>query len=137
MEITRQTDYAVRALTYLAGLPSNSRVSTSAISEAQKIPLPFLTKVISHLVKAGLVVTNRGMGGGVSMARSAHEITLLDIIEAVEGPMLFNRCLLRDGICELDSDCSAHDAWATIQARMIGELKSVTVNQLVGKSNNK
>jgi len=133
MEITRQTDYAVRALTYLAGLPIDSRVSTSTISEAQRIPLPFLTKVISHLVKAGLVVTNRGMGGGVSMARSPEEITLLDIMEAVEGPMLFNRCLLRDGICELDSECAAHDAWAAIQACMIGELKAVTVSQLIRK----
>jgi Rrf2 family transcriptional regulator, iron-sulfur cluster assembly transcription factor len=133
MEITRQTDYAVRALTYLAGLPRDSRVSTSTISEAEKIPLPFLTKVISHLVKAGLVVTNRGMGGGVSMARPSEEITLLEIIEAVEGPVLFNRCLLREGVCDLEPQCAAHDVWATIQARMIEELSSVTVNRLTHK----
>ncbi len=62
MEITRQTDYAIRALIHLAGLPPNSRVSTSTISEAEKIPLPFLTKVISHLVKAGLVINEPGHG---------------------------------------------------------------------------
>jgi DNA-binding IscR family transcriptional regulator len=73
------------------------------------------------------------MGGGVSIARTPEEITLLEIIEAVEGPVLFNRCLLRDGICDLDSECAAHDAWAAIQACMIGELGSVTVSQLIRK----
>lgn len=130
MEITRQTDYAIRALIHLAGLPQNSRVSTSTISEAEKIPLPFLTKVISHLVKAGLVVTNRGMGGGVSMARPPDEITLLDIIEAVEGPVLLNRCLLREGVCELEPQCGAHAAWEAIQSHLIADLRSVTLSQL-------
>ncbi len=137
MEITRQADYAVRAMIHVASLPSDSRVSTAAISEAQSIPLPFLTKVIAHLVRAGLVTTNRGMGGGVSIARAPEEITLLDVLEAVEGPITLNRCLLRGVICEVGPYCAVHDVWHDIQARLIQDLKAVKLDTLVRAQNAK
>ncbi len=95
VEITRQADYAVRAMVYLAGLPLDRRPATATISETEGVPLPFLTKVISRLARAGLVDTSRGMGGGVWLARSPEEITLRQVTEAVGGPILLNRCLLR------------------------------------------
>jgi Rrf2 family protein len=131
MEITRQADYAVRAMIHVAGLPPETRVSTAAISEAQSIPLPFLTKVIAHLVRAGLVTTNRGMGGGVSIARAPDEITLLDVLEAVEGPITLNRCLLRGVTCELEEICAVHDVWRDIQEHLVRDLKAVKLDALV------
>ncbi len=131
MEITRQADYAVRAMIHVAGLPPDSRVSTAAISEAESVPLPFLTKVIAHLVRAGLVTTNRGMGGGVSIARLPEEITLLDVLEAVEGPISLNRCLLRGVTCEIEAYCAVHDVWAAIQDRLVQDLRAVTLSYLV------
>lgn len=130
MKITRQADYAVRAMVYLSELPLGRRVSTATISKAEDVPLPFLTKVISHLATAGLVNTSRGMGGGVSLARSPEEITLLQVIEAVDGPILLNRCLLRSGACEREPYCAAHDVWADIQARFIQDLDAVTMREL-------
>lgn len=130
MEITRQADYAVRAMVYLAELPMDGRVATATISKEKDIPLPFLTKVISRLATAGLVVTSRGMGGGVSLARPPEEITLLQIIEAVDGPILLNHCLLRPGACDLEPSCAAHDVWVEIQAHLIQELKAVTMGEL-------
>ena len=117
-------------MVYLAGLPLDGRVSTAAISKAEGIPLPFLTKVISRLATAGLVVTRRGMGGGVSLARSPDEISLLQVVEAVDGPILLNRCLLRSGTCELEPYCAAHDVWSDIQARFIQDLDAVTMRDL-------
>jgi Rrf2 family protein len=131
MEITRQADYAVRAMIHVAGLPPDSRVSTAAISEAESIPLPFLTKVIAHLVRAGLVTTNRGMGGGVSIARSPQEITLLEVLEAVEGPISLNRCLLRGVTCEIEPYCAVHDVWAAIQDHLVEDLRAVSLSYLV------
>ena len=130
MEITRQADYAVRSMVHLSELSMDGRVSTASISEAESIPLPFLTKVISRLATAGLVTTSRGMGGGVSLARPPEEITLLQVVEAVDGPIVLNHCLLRAGACEHEPRCAAHDVWADIQDGLVRELDSVTMKAL-------
>lgn len=130
MEITRQADYAVRSMVHLAELRLDRRVSTAAISEAEGIPLPFLTKVISRLATAGLVTTSRGMGGGVSLARPPEEVTLLQVVEAVDGPIVLNHCLLRSGTCEREPVCAAHDVWDEIQSKLLEELSSVTMKDL-------
>jgi Rrf2 family protein len=118
---------------YLSGLPPNGRVPTATISQTQGVPLPFLSKVISRLALAGLVVTSRGMGGGVSLARSPREITLLQVVEAVDGPVRLNSCLLRPGSCDREAQCAAHDAWAEIQAHLIQELTEVTMEELAAR----
>jgi Rrf2 family protein len=133
MEITRQADYAVRAMVYLSGLPAGSRVATASISQVEGIPLPFLSKVISRLAMFGLVITSRGMGGGVSLARSPQEITLLSVVEAVDGPVRLNSCLLRPGPCSREAHCAAHDFWGEIKARLIQELSGVTMEELAAR----
>ena len=133
MEITRQADYAVRTMIYLSGLPLNGRVPTATISQTQGVPLPFLSKVISRLALAGLVITSRGMGGGVALARSPREITLLQVVEAVDGPVRLNSCLLRPGSCDRQDRCAAHDAWAEIQDHLIQELSGVTMAELAAR----
>jgi Rrf2 family protein len=131
MEITRQADYAVRAMIHLGSMPPDTRVSSAVISRAQRVPLPFLTKVIAQLVHAGLVTTSRGMGGGVALTRDPEEITLLDILEAVEGPITLNRCLLRGIKCELEPTCPMHDIWIEIQKHLVEKLKQVSLAYLV------
>jgi Rrf2 family protein len=71
------------------------------------------------------------MGGGVSLARSPEEITLLQVVEAIDGPILINDCLSRPGACELEPSCGAHDVWADIQARLVQSLEAVTIRELV------
>jgi len=137
VEITRQADYAVRAMINLSGLPLDRRVSTAAISVAEDIPLPFLTKVISRLAMAGLVTTSRGMGGGVSLGRPAEEINLLQIIEAVDGPIILNRCLLRSSACEREPYCAAHDVWTNIQDCLVQELTAMTLSELARRQTEK
>ena len=137
MRITRQADYAVRAMAYMAGLPLGDRVSTAALSEAERIPRPFLTKVISRLAAAGLVITSRGMGGGVSLARPSEEITLRNVIEAVDGPILLSNCLLRAGTCQHEDYCAAHDVWSGIQTRFVADLEAVTMADLAQRRKEK
>ena len=131
MKITRQSEYAVRTMFYLSERGWDGRVPTAVIAGAEDIPRPFLTKVISHLVAARLVTTSRGMGGGVALARSPEEITLLQVVEAMQGPLLLSHCLLGSGMCELEPGCAIQDAWADTQANLVRGLDAVTMAALV------
>ena len=94
MQITRQADYALRAMSYLALLDPTQRAATSQIAEEQHIPPSFLAKIISQLSIAGLIHTSRGARGGVSLARDPSAISILDVVEAIDGPISLNICML-------------------------------------------
>ena len=99
MQITRQADYAVRAVLYLAKLGPDQRAATSQIALDQQIPPSFLAKIVSQLSVAGLLQTSRGARGGVSLARKPAEISLLEVVEAIDGPILLNECVAGNGAC--------------------------------------
>src|SRR5574341_436063 len=105
LEVTRQADYALRAATEIARLPEGERIATATIASQQSIPLPFLAKIISQLVVRGILETVRGASGGVSLARAPREITMREIIEAIDGPISLNRCTRDPGQCEQMSTC--------------------------------
>lgn len=93
MQITRQSEYAIRTMLELAKAPGGAMLSTRFISEQQDIPEDFLKKTIKLLVLADLVATQRGTNGGVKLLKPANKVTLLDVITAIEGPMALNVCL--------------------------------------------
>ena len=97
MQITRQADYAVRAVYHLSQLEPGERAATSQIAEEQQIPPSFLAKIVSQLSIAGLLQTSRGARGGVSLAKSPEEISLLEVVEAIDGPILLNVCVTGNG----------------------------------------
>ena len=105
MQITRQADYAMRAVVYLAELGSDRRAATSQIADVQHIPPSFLAKIVSQLSVAGLLQTSRGARGGVSLARAPEEISLLEVIEAIDGPILLNECVADSGVCTFGDSC--------------------------------
>jgi Rrf2 family protein len=84
MQITRQADYALRAMIYLAKLEPNQRAATSQIADKQRIPPSFLAKIISQLSIAGLIHTSRGARGGVSLARTPEEVSILEVADCAE-----------------------------------------------------
>ncbi len=130
MEISRRTDYGVRVILDLAILPDNGRASTQEIADRQNIPAPFLAKIISQLSFSGLVTTHRGAGGGVSLARPASQITLLDVIEALDGPVRLNRCMIEPNACPRDTSCPVHPVWAKAQAELTSLLSGTTFEDL-------
>lgn len=126
MQITRQADYAIRAVRYLAGLDSSKKAATSLVAKEQRIPPSFLAKIISQLSIAGLLHTTRGARGGVTLARSAKDITLLDVVEAIDGPILLNECVADAHLCDFESDCPLKPIWGDAQVELVNKLRSTS-----------
>jgi len=134
MQITRQADYAVRAVLYLARLESNQRAATSQIAQEQHIPPSFLAKIISQLSIAGLLHTSRGARGGVTLAREPKEITLLEVIEAIDGPIMLNECVSENSICTFDDECPLRPVWCDAQEELVSRLKNTNFQHLLEQS---
>ena len=130
MQITRQADYAIRAVRYLARQGENQRAATSTVAREMKIPPSFLAKIISQLSIAGLLHTSRGARGGVSLAREAKEISLLDVVEAIDGPILLNECVGDPDGCQFTEDCAMHPIWKEAQETLVNRLRATTFASL-------
>ena len=131
MQITRQADYALRAVKYLAHLAPNEKAATSAIAAEQRIPPSFLAKIISQLSIAGLIHTARGARGGVFLSRSAADISILDVVEAIDGPITMNECTTNPNTCSFSSDCVLHDIWCSTRTELMTKLKKTTFAQII------
>jgi len=136
MQITRQADYALRAILYLARrerLEADKKAATSQIAEDQEIPASFLAKIISQLSIAGLINTSRGAKGGVSLARKPEEISLLDVVEAIDGPITLNECVNDPSVCSFGDNCPIHDVWCEAKAELVNKLSKSTFDKLLEK----
>lgn len=131
MQITRQADYALRAMLYLARLETNERAATSKIAEEQEIPPSFLAKIISQLSIAGLIHTSRGAHGGVSLARKPSEVSLLEVVEAIDGPISLNECVHDPDICSFGDNCPIHDVWCEAKEELVRKLRASTFDKLL------
>jgi Rrf2 family protein len=129
MQITRQADYAIRAVLYISKLSENQRAATSQIAKEQRIPPSFLAKIISQLSIAGLLQTSRGARGGVTLARTAQDISLLDVVEAIDGPIALNECVHDDNACSFGEDCPLRPIWCDAQEDLVKRLKSTNFAQ--------
>lgn len=133
MQITRQADYALRAMLFLARLESNQRAATSQIAEDQEIPPSFLAKIISQLSIAGLIHTSRGARGGVSLTRKVEDISILDVVEAIDGPITLNECTKDPSVCTFGESCPIREVWCETQADLVKKLKDATFDKLLEK----
>jgi Rrf2 family protein len=133
MQITRQADYAVRAVLYLARLGQDERAATSQVAQEQRIPPSFLAKIISQLSIAGLLHTSRGARGGVTLARGPKEITLLEVIEAIDGPIMLNECVGETGTCTFDDDCPLRPVWCEAQNELVTRLRNTNFAQMIAQ----
>lgn len=130
MQITHQADYAIRTMYFLACLEDDQKVSTAQIAEKYHIPASFLTKIISQLSVAGLIHTSRGARGGVFLAKQPSMITLLDVLEAIDGPVALNECIEDKESCPFSNNCVLHRFWSDASEELINRLKSTTFEKL-------
>ena len=133
MQITRQADYALRAMLYLAKMDPTQRSATSQIAENQQIPPSFLAKIISQLSIAGLIHTSRGARGGVSLARPIEDVSLLDVVEAIDGPISLNECTHNQDSCPFGEECPIHPVWCEAQKELVDKLKNTRFSDLIKK----
>lgn len=130
LQLTRGGEYAIRAMSYLARRPAGEISSLRDVSAEQDIPDSFLAKIFQSLVHGGLVASQRGAHGGFSLARAPEEITVRDVIEAVDGPIALNGCVLWPEDCRRSGDCRMHEVWMLAQERMMDVLGEVTLAEL-------
>jgi Rrf2 family protein len=130
MRLSRPVDYALRAMRLLATLPADEEATRSVLSDRLAAPEPFLAKVMRRLAVAELVESRRGVGGGFRLSRPPEQISMLQVVEAVEGSAGLNACFLSSDPCSCDSPCGAHAAFAGVRAAMLRALKNTSVADL-------
>ena len=127
MRTTAKADYAVRAAVELAAVGTGDPVKAEQIAEAQSIPLNFLENILAELRRAGIVESRRGAAGGYLLARPAEEITLADVIRAVEGPLANVRGVSPDLLEYQGSAERLRDVWVALRASVRAVLEQVTL----------
>lgn len=111
LQIARHTDYAARIVLHLACLGENAQASIADIAEERMLPAPFVRRLIGKLVKGGILATTRGASGGIRLGRPADQISLLDLVHVMEGPIALNHCVDNDRACPFSADCPVQTAW--------------------------
>lgn len=128
MNVGRRVDYAVRALSYLAGQPAGKIVSRVDIEEMQGIPSYYLSKIMKDLVVGGLVRSHIGSRGGFSLARPPQTITLKEVYETVERPIVLMECLERgDSYCSYCAVCTQRSVWDKAQSLVSDYLAKISI----------
>src|SRR6476620_5994580 len=127
LELTKRADYAIRVVLALATTPPTERRSVRQMAADQMIPASFLPQVMADLVRAGLVEGTVGRSGGYRLAKPRDEISLLEVVEAVEGDSRRRICILRGGPCALDGVCDVHAVFAAAQDDVVGRLRTTTI----------
>jgi Rrf2 family protein len=130
VHVTAKADYAVRAAVELAAAPSGP-ITGEAISNAQQIPLPFLEKILAELRQAGIVRSQRGVGGGSELARPAEQVTLGEVIRAVDGPLASVRSEPPEELSYSGTAAPLRDVWLALRLNIRAVLDAVTLADVV------
>jgi Rrf2 family protein len=134
MLITRETDYAVRCVMYLAR-KSDQRTIVDEIAKSMHIPKHYLAKILQRLVREGIVESVRGIKGGYRLLKSPKEISLMDIMGTIQGSVPVNVCALDKHRCQISASCSVHPIWVDIRKDIETRLKRETIDKLMKRKN--
>jgi Rrf2 family protein len=130
LSLSVTTGYAIKALMCLESGDCVLR-HISDLAQCSGVPRPYLAKIINALSQHGLVSTKRGYHGGIALARAARDISLLEIVEAVEGNQWLGECLLGMDTCDIFTICPTHDFWARIRREITEELRTTTLASVI------
>ena len=123
---TRRTDYAIRALLFMANDPED-RSKADDIARAMDIPRGFLPQVLQGLQRAGLVTSRASRRGGYALAKPAEDISMLDIVASLEAPLDSGECVLKGGPCHWEDVCAVHWVWSAAREALAGELAGASL----------
>jgi Rrf2 family protein len=128
--IGRQTDYAARVVLHLAALGEGAQVQVAEIAARRLLPPAFVRRIVARLAAAGILRTSRGARGGVQLARPAAAISLLDVVLAIEGRIVLNRCVDTPQACPLAAACPVQCAWTDATRALEERLEAVRFSDL-------
>lgn len=133
MKITRESDYALRIVLFLAEIGQDNRVGAKIVSESQVVPLRFTLKILRKLNQAGITKSYRGAKGGYALNLPPQKITIKGVVEAIEGPIHLNPCLLDESSCNrnMSANCAVHASLERVQNILIDELESIDFAKLL------
>ena len=132
MELIREdTDYAMRALVYLAIRRKQEPVAAKVLAKAQDIPNDFAHKILRKLTKAGLTKSYMGSQGGFTLARSPSQITLLQVVETIQGPVMVRKCCLGLDACPRCPSCSVSVKLGELQDTLVKFLENITLDEVL------
>ena len=129
--VNRQTDYAVRVVLALAKMPQGTRMTTSEIGQKMLIPPSLLQRIVAELANGGFIKTQAGREGGISLAHLPNQITLLQVVERFEGPLVISDCILKEGDCPFENKCPVSCQWKRLNDLLRAEMSRITFEQLV------
>jgi Rrf2 family protein len=135
LKINRQTDYAVRVILALSKKEMGKRFSTAEIGREMLIPPALLQRTVAELASGEFIRTQAGRDGGISLARSPKEITLLQVVEQFEGELYLSDCILKPNECPFENHCPVHCQWVRLKNLLRDEMSRVTFEQLVEEGN--
>ncbi|HEX9764839.1 MAG TPA: Rrf2 family transcriptional regulator [Candidatus Acidoferrales bacterium] len=130
MLYSRPCEYAIRATTYLARQAQSRLVPVGEIARAEGIPVPFLSRILYQLARAGVLYSRKGPGGGFQLARPARETVLREVVAAIDGLDGLQRCVLGLNQCSDDAPCPLHEMWKGVRGRMTAYLDRVSLADL-------
>ena len=129
LRVTKLTDYATLVMTVLAAAP-DAVLSANELAERAGIELPTASKVLKPLAQAGLVDGFRGANGGYRLARDAREVSLADIVEAMEGPLPMTECSIHEGQCGIEDSCNVRGNWQRVNDVIAKALRDISLHEM-------
>jgi Rrf2 family transcriptional regulator, iron-sulfur cluster assembly transcription factor len=136
MRLFKTSEYAIRCLVYMAGR-SGELCSVKRLSDELKIPYKFLGRLMAQLGAEGIVQAERGKNGGYRIAKPLEEIHLSEIVDLVEGPQTYDRCILGFDQCDDDNPCAMHKFWTEPKDSIVKMMHDVTLAQMAGSGGKK
>jgi Rrf2 family transcriptional regulator, iron-sulfur cluster assembly transcription factor len=131
MLFSKACEYGIRAMLFLASQEDDKPVRVREIAETLKIPIPFLSKIVHSLSRNQLIHSQKGPGGGVTLAKAPSEITLLQVVEVIDGLDLFRACALGLPHCSDDFPCPLHGQWGVLRTEIREMLTHRTLDQII------
>ena len=130
IKLSKMADYGTVVMTAMVHEPERSR-SAAEVAAAIHVPVPTVSKILKMLTRGGLLVSVRGVRGGYLLARPSSEITLVDIIHAMDGPIGMTECSVTPGLCTQESGCTVRATWQRVNQAVLGVLRGITLDQMV------
>jgi len=130
LKLTKKADYGLISLKHLAVNRAGGAASAKELADAYNIPMPMLAKVLQRLVRDGFLVSEQGTNGGYRLARDPDKITALEVIRAIDGPIILTACFTSHSICDQNAQCTVREPLRRVHDGILRLLDGITINDL-------